>query len=75
MTAIFVAVVLVVIAILAFAFIGWIALFPLLVAVGILVWAARTMAAGRSPTGPIHETGHAELLGPGGPDDPDQGRR
>jgi hypothetical protein len=76
MAALFFGLVLLVLAGLTFAFgIGWLAVIPLLLAVGIVVWGAMTLSSGRSPTGPIRTARRAELLGPGGPDDPDRNRR
>jgi flagellar basal body-associated protein FliL len=38
------------------------------------VWLVMTVGSGRTPTQPVRETRPAELLGPGGPDDPDAAR-
>jgi hypothetical protein len=75
MGALIIGLVVLVIAGLTFAFgIGWLAVIPLLLAVGIIIWGGMTLASGRTPTGPIRRARRAELLGPGGPDDPDRDR-
>jgi len=55
--------------------VGWLAVIPLLLALGVVIWGAAMLASGRSPATPIRQTRRAELLGPGGPDDPDRNRR
>jgi len=52
--------------------IGWLAVIPLLIALIVLGWGATTIAAGRTPTSEIRRVHSPELLGPGGPDDPDR---
>ncbi|HEY7398505.1 MAG TPA: hypothetical protein VH538_09400 [Gaiellaceae bacterium] len=37
------------------------------------VWFFLTLAGGKTPGSAVRETEHVELLGPGGPDDPDAG--
>jgi hypothetical protein len=55
--------------------VGWLAVIPLVLALGVVIWGAMMLASGRSPTASIRQTPKAELLGPGGPDDPDRNRR
>jgi hypothetical protein len=51
------------------------ALLPLAAAVAVGIWLAVTVAGGTTPTRAIRRTPQRqELLGPGGLDDPDQGR-
>jgi hypothetical protein len=51
------------------------ALLPLAAAVAVGVWLVMTISAGTTPTRAIRRTSQRqELLGPGGPDDPDGGR-
>ena len=52
--------------------VGWIAILPLIVALAALGWGGLTVASGRTPTSEIRHTHSPELLGPGGPDDPDR---
>lgn len=54
--------------------IGWLALVPALVALGIVAWGGLTVSAGRTPAGELRKAQKPELLGPGGPDDPDRDR-
>lgn len=52
--------------------VGWLAILPLLAFLALLGWAAVVFASGRTPAGTVRESGRkTELLGPGGPDDPD----
>ena len=67
--------VLVVIAIVLFLAPGMalLALVPLALAIGIGIWFAATLARGTTPTQAVRRTSRRqELLGPGGPDDPDR---
>jgi hypothetical protein len=52
--------------------VGWIAVLPLLVALAALGWGGLTVASGRTPAGEVRKVRSPELLGPGGPDDPDR---
>ena len=52
--------------------VGWLALLPLLVALAALGWGGLTVASGRTPASEIRRVDQPELLGPGGPDDPDR---
>jgi len=52
--------------------IGWFAVLPALVALAIVGWGGLTVASGRTPASEIRNTEKPELLGPGGPDDPDR---
>jgi hypothetical protein len=52
--------------------VGWIAVLPLLIALGALGWGGLTVASGRTPAGEVRKIESPELLGPGGPDDPDR---
>jgi len=52
--------------------VGWLALLPLLVALAVLAWGGLTVASGRTPASEIRRVDQPELLGPGGPDDPDR---
>jgi len=54
--------------------IGWIAILPALVALGIVAWGGLTVASGRTPASELREVDEPELLGPGGQDDPDRNR-
>ena len=38
------------------------------------IWLVLTLASGKTPASAVRETEPAELLGPGGPDDPDARR-
>ena len=51
------------------------ALLPLAAAVAVGIWLALTVSGGTTPTRAIRRTPQRqELLGPGGPDDPDRRR-
>jgi hypothetical protein len=51
------------------------ALLPLAAAIVVGIWLAVTVSGGTTPTRAIRRTPRRqELLGPGGPDDPDRGR-
>jgi hypothetical protein len=67
-----VAVVLLVLAILAsLTGLAWIAIPLFVLAIGAFIWAAVVLVRG-GPVKPVmHRTRDPELLGPGGPDDPD----
>jgi hypothetical protein len=52
--------------------VGWLAIVPLLIALAALGWGGLTVASGRTPASEIRQVQHPELLGPGGPDDPDR---
>jgi hypothetical protein len=54
--------------------IGWLALVPALIALGIVAWGGLTVASGRTPASELRQVEKPELLGPGGPDDPDRDR-
>jgi hypothetical protein len=54
--------------------VGWIVVVPVLIALGLVVWGAFAVAKGGAPSDVLRRTRRAELLGPGGPDDPDAGR-
>jgi hypothetical protein len=50
---------------------GWLAVLPLLLALIVGAWFLVTLASGRTPATAVRETEPPpELLGPGGPDDP-----
>jgi hypothetical protein len=54
--------------------VGWLAILPLLAFVAVLVWGGIVFASGRTPAGAVRSRGRSrkpDLLGPGGPDDPD----
>ena len=52
--------------------VGWIAILPVIVALGIIAWGGLTVASGRTPASAARKAERPELLGPGGPDDPDR---
>ena len=52
--------------------VGWLALIPALVAIGIVAWGGLAVASGRTPASELRKAQKPELLGPGGPDDPDR---
>jgi hypothetical protein len=54
--------------------VGWLALIPALVAIGVVAWGGLTVASGRTPASELRKTQKPELLGPGGQDDPDRNR-
>jgi hypothetical protein len=54
--------------------VGWIVILPVLIGLAALVWAVTAFAKGQSPSDLLRRTRRPELLGPGGPDDPDRGR-
>jgi hypothetical protein len=54
---------------------AWLAIIPLVIAVAVLAWGALTVASGRTPATELRHvdtSNKPELLGPGGPDDPDR---
>jgi hypothetical protein len=61
----------------AFAFtlgLGPHAIAPAVLAVGIVIWLLVALARGQTPGRIARRADTPELLGPGGPDDPDRGR-
>jgi hypothetical protein len=54
--------------------VGWIAILPALLALGVVAWGGLTVASGRTPASELRKADKPELLGPGGPDDPDRNR-
>ena len=61
----------------AFAFtlgLGPLAIVPAVIAVGVAIWLIVALARGHTPGRVARRTDTPELLGPGGPDDPDRGR-
>jgi hypothetical protein len=55
--------------------VGWLALLPVLLGLGVLGWGLLTVLSGRTPASAVRQTRSPELLGPGGPDDPDADRQ
>jgi len=55
--------------------VGWIVVIPALLALAIVVWMGTAFVLGRAPSDIVRRTRRPELLGPGGPDDPERGRR
>jgi hypothetical protein len=55
--------------------VGWIVIFPALLVLGILAWVGTAFVAGRPPSDILRRTKRADLLGPGGPDDPERAAR
>ena len=53
---------------------GLLAILPLALAVVLGGWFVVTLASGRTPARAVRDTERPELLGPGGPDDPDASR-
>jgi hypothetical protein len=53
---------------------GPLAVIPLLFAVAVGIWAVVALLRGATPGGAVRHTAKPELLGPGGPDDPDRNR-
>lgn len=51
---------------------AWLAIVPLVLALAVIVWGAVTVASGRRPASELRHVESPELLGPGGPDDPDR---
>jgi len=61
----------------AFAFtlgLGPLAIVPAVIAVGVAIWLIVALARGQTPGRIARRADTPELLGPGGPDDPDRGR-
>ncbi len=54
--------------------VGWLAVIPALVAVGIVAWGGMAVASGQTPASAARKSERVELLGPGGPDDPESTR-
>jgi len=54
--------------------VGWIVVIPAVLALAVLVWLGTAFAMGRAPSEMVRRTHKPELLGPGGPDDPDAAR-
>jgi hypothetical protein len=54
--------------------VGWLAIVPAIVAIGIVAWGGLAVASGRTPASELREVQKPELLGPGGQDDPDRSR-
>ena len=52
--------------------IGWLAIIPALAVLVVGVWMVSAFAKGRSPGRAVRAADGPELLGPGGPDDPDR---
>ena len=55
--------------------VGWLVVIPVILALGVLVWIATAFILGRAPSDILRRTRRPELLGPGGPDDPERGPR
>jgi hypothetical protein len=51
---------------------AWLAIVPLVFALAVLGWGVFTLASGRKPASELRNVDSPELLGPGGPDDPDR---
>ena len=61
----------------AFAFtigLGPLAIVPAVIPVGVAIWLLVALARGQTPGRVARRADTPELLGPGGPDDPDRGR-
>jgi hypothetical protein len=54
--------------------VGIFAVVPGVLAILCLGWMLLTLGSGRSPAGVLRRTRRPQLLGPGGPDDPDRDR-
>jgi hypothetical protein len=52
---------------------GPLAIIPAVVAVGVVIWLLTAISRGQTPARAARRTRRPELLGPGGPDDPDSG--
>jgi Flp pilus assembly protein TadB len=50
---------------------GPLAIVPAVIAVGVAIWLVAGLARGHTPARAARRTERPELLGPGGPDDPD----
>jgi hypothetical protein len=53
---------------------GPLAIVPALIAVAVAIWMLVALARGQTPGRATRRADTPELLGPGGPDDPDRGR-
>jgi ABC-type transport system involved in multi-copper enzyme maturation permease subunit len=51
---------------------GPLAIIPAVIAVCVAIWLIAALARGQTPGRAARRTQRPELLGPGGPDDPDQ---
>jgi hypothetical protein len=51
---------------------GPLAIVPAVIAVAAAIWLIASFARGQTPGRAVRRTEHPELLGPGGPDDPDR---
>ena len=51
---------------------GPLAIIPAVIAVGVAIWLIAALARGQTPGRAARRTQRPELLGPGGPDDPDR---
>ncbi len=72
MTSLAITVVLIVLGvILALTAVAWLAVPVFVFALIALIWALIAISRGRTQKVVMHQTHDAELLGPGGPDDPD----
>ena len=54
--------------------VGWIVVIPVLLALVVFAWMGTAFVLGRAPSDMVRRTRRADLLGPGGADDPDRGR-
>ena len=52
---------------------GPLAIVPAVLAVGVAIWLIAALVRGQTPARAARRTETPELLGPGGPDDPDRG--
>ena len=53
---------------------GPLAIIPGLIAVAVAIWMVAVLVRGHTPARAARRADTPELLGPGGPDDPDRGR-
>jgi hypothetical protein len=51
--------------------IAWVVAIPIVLIVPVLIWFGVAVGKGNAPSTMIRRSRRAELLGPGGPDDPD----
>jgi hypothetical protein len=67
----------VIVAIVLMLALGWIWVFILPVALVVAIgwWIVAVLSQGKTPGQSLRRVHHTELLGPGGPDDPDASRR
>ena len=54
--------------------VGWIVIVPAVLGAAFVAWLATAFVRGRAPSDMLRRTRRPELLGPGGPDDPERGR-